>query len=79
MSAVTRRRGLIRIFAVPAILAVLTIFGLTSGILGDGIWDAISWIALGIPIAVVVFHLCRSSARERRHEPEQRAAGSSSY
>ena len=33
----------------PVALALLTALGLLSALLGDGAWDAASWIALGIP------------------------------
>jgi hypothetical protein len=55
----SRRRAFARIFAVPALLAVLMAVGLTSGVLGDGIWDVISWLALGTPLVVIAYHLAR--------------------
>ena len=36
----------------PVALALLTALGLLSALLGDGAWDAASWIALGIPTGV---------------------------
>lgn len=53
----SRHRGFVRIFGAPAIVAALIAAGLASGVLGDGIWDVISWIALSTPLAVVAFHL----------------------
>lgn len=41
--------NLTRIFAVPALLAALTATGLVGALLGDGIWDALAWVGLGIP------------------------------
>ncbi|BBP80889.1 MULTISPECIES: hypothetical protein [unclassified Pseudomonas] len=41
--------NLMRIFAVPALLAALTATGLVGALLGDGIWDALAWVGLGIP------------------------------
>ncbi|BCG22470.1 hypothetical protein TUM18999_06610 [Pseudomonas tohonis] len=41
--------NLTRIFAVPALLAALTAIGLVGALLGDGIWDALAWVGLGIP------------------------------
>ena len=52
----SRRRSLAHTFAVPAALALLMAAGLASGVLGDGVWDVISWITLGAPIVVVVFY-----------------------
>jgi hypothetical protein len=42
-----------RVFAVPALLAVVSLIGLLSALLGDGVWDAVSWIALGAMVVVV--------------------------
>jgi hypothetical protein len=41
------------IYRWPAILAALSSFGLISALIGDGIWDGLSWIALAIPLAVM--------------------------
>lgn len=41
------------IFAVPGLLAIASIVGLLSALIGDEIWDALSWVTLGIPIAVI--------------------------
>jgi hypothetical protein len=59
MQSVSRRRVFARIFAIPALLAMLIAVGLISGVLGDGIWDVISWIALGIPLVVIGYRLYR--------------------
>ncbi len=39
----------------PVALALLTAAGLLSALLGDGLWDAVSCVALGIPTAVCVW------------------------
>jgi hypothetical protein len=39
----------------PVVLALLTAVGLLSALLGDGAWDAASWVALGIPTGVCVW------------------------
>jgi hypothetical protein len=57
MRPTSRQQLLARIFTVPALLAMLIAVGLTSGVLGDGIWDVISWITLAVPIAVIVFNV----------------------
>ncbi len=48
----------------PLMLAVLTIFGLLSALLGQGgLWWVLSWIALAIPLAVIVYYLCCGGMR----------------
>ncbi|MDH0730227.1 DUF4175 domain-containing protein [Pseudomonas sichuanensis] len=36
-----------RIFAWPALVALLSVVGLFAALLGDGIWDSLAWIGLG--------------------------------
>lgn len=40
------------LWGVPLLLAILTALGLVSALLGDGIWDGVSALALGAPVAV---------------------------
>ena len=42
----------LKLWGVPLLLGVLTIVGLVSALLGDGIWDTVSAFALGLPVAV---------------------------
>ena len=49
------RFGFSRIWRWPAALAALMIFGLLSALLGQGgVWWALSWVALAIPLLVIV-------------------------
>lgn len=53
----TRMRAPIagRVWRWPALLASLTLFGLLSALLGQGdVWWALSWAALGAPLAVIL-------------------------
>lgn len=50
-----RRQSLSAIFAVPLVLAVLSLIGLVSALAGDGFSDVLSWIALLIPVAAVIW------------------------
>jgi hypothetical protein len=49
------RRRALRVFAVPILLGLLSVVGLLSALLGDDIWDALSWFALGVPCAVIAW------------------------
>lgn len=53
-------RGLWAIFAMPAALALLAAVGLFAALLGDGGWDVLAWIGLGIPVAISFSALCRT-------------------
>ena len=59
------RRGLWMIFRWPLALALLSLFGLLSALIGDEVYDLLSWLTLGVPlllVAVVWIRLRRRSA-----------------
>jgi len=47
-----RHQTVRQIFAWPAVIAVLSAAGLLSALLGDGIWDGVSWVVLAVPVAL---------------------------
>lgn len=49
----------LRVFGPPVLLAVISAIGLLSALLGNDIWDVLSWIALGTPVAVVAWYGCK--------------------
>jgi hypothetical protein len=53
------RQSLWRIFRWPLVLGFLSAVGLVSALLGDGIWDALSWLALSVPVTVVAWFAWR--------------------
>jgi hypothetical protein len=53
------RRTFGQIFGAPTVIAAILTFGLISALLGDGIWDQASWIAVAVPVAVMALYLCR--------------------
>jgi hypothetical protein len=55
-----------QIWGAPIVLAVLTTIGLISALLGDGIWDALSAVTLGIPCLVGAWYCLRRPAPARR-------------
>jgi len=54
-----RRQSLGDIFLIPAIIAVVSCAGLISALVGDDVWDWLSWVTLSIPIAVGVWYALR--------------------
>lgn len=42
-------RSLWMIFRWPLLVGVVSLVGLVSALVGDGVWDALSWLALGVP------------------------------
>lgn len=41
-----------RMWGVPILIGIVTAVGLISALLGDGMWDALSAVALAIPVTV---------------------------
>ena len=52
-------RSATRIWAMPILLAVLTAVGLVAALLGDGVWDLVSAVTLGAPVAAGAWYALR--------------------
>ncbi len=57
-----QRQTLWQIFAIPTVLGVLSIVGLISALVGDGIWDGLSWLLLAIPVVLCAYAWLRPGA-----------------
>ena len=62
MSALLSKR---QIWGPPITLGVASAIGLIAALLADGLWDAVSWIALAAPVAVGVWGMWPSRHRWR--------------
>ena len=60
------RQTLGQIFLMPAILGVLSASGLIFALVEDGIWDALSWMALTLPIVLFATCVVRGRQEGRR-------------
>ena len=38
------------IFAAPLAIGALSLVGLVAALVGDGLWDAVSWVTLAVPV-----------------------------
>jgi len=47
-----RQSNVWKVFATPTVIALLTAAGLFAALLGDGVWDGLSWIGLGVPAVI---------------------------
>lgn len=60
-ASVAQRR---RVWHAPIAIGLATTVGLVAGLAGDGPWDAVSWVGLGLPVAVCLwFGLVRRRQR----------------
>ncbi|MGN8277154.1 hypothetical protein ACLEJQ_15295 [Pseudomonas sp. SMV71] len=44
-----RQSSFWKVFGIPVLIGTLSAAGLFSALLGDGAWDAVSWVGLGVP------------------------------
>jgi hypothetical protein len=51
------------VWGMPILLGILTTIGLVSALFGDGVWDAVSALTLGSPVAVGAWY----SLRRKKH------------
>ena len=49
------KRPFLRMWGAPIGLALLTIVGLISALVGDGVWDHVSAVALGVPVLLCLW------------------------
>jgi hypothetical protein len=53
----------LRLWGVPVLLGILTAIGLVAALLGDGVWDVVSGVALGLPVLLGIWHSLRKQGR----------------
>lgn len=54
-----RQSNFWKVFAIPLAIGLLSAVGLSAALLGDGVWDSLSWIGLGIPASIGVWALVK--------------------
>lgn len=52
-----------RLWGMPILLGLLSGVGLISALLEDGLWDVVSWLALGIPTLLMGWYWLRPVRR----------------
>ena len=53
------RPGLWQAYRIPLLLALASLAGLLSALIGDGPFDLLSWVALGGLVALIIIMLRR--------------------
>lgn len=57
------KRPFLKLWGAPIALGLLTVVGLLAALLGDGVWDAVSAVALGVPVAAGAWYGWRRPPR----------------
>ncbi|WP_330564713.1 hypothetical protein [Pseudomonas yamanorum] len=47
-----RQSNFWKVFGIPLAIGLLSAAGLFAALLGDGLWDSLSWAGLGIPAVI---------------------------
>jgi hypothetical protein len=69
MSAASMNSATAQIWLWPAAIALLTVFGLLSALLGQSaVWWVLSWIALAVPLAIIVWFVVKGLPGKTRAE-----------
>ncbi|GAB3330736.1 hypothetical protein GCM10027299_35880 [Larkinella ripae] len=58
-------RNFWHVWSVPLVLGGLSLIGLIAALVGDGFMDLLSWLTLGIPLAVIARFVYRPRVRRR--------------
>ena len=43
-----------RVWRIPLVLGVITLFGLLSALLGTGFWYWLAWASMALPLTVII-------------------------
>jgi hypothetical protein len=46
-----------KVYGAATVIAAITFCGLFFALFGDGIWDELSWIALTLPLALLIWKI----------------------
>ena len=54
------------IWTIPLILGGLSLVGLVAALVGDGLFDIVSWISLAVPLVVIGWFVGKPRQKRRR-------------
>jgi hypothetical protein len=50
----------------PIVLGIVSAIGITAALLGDGLWDVVSWVALAAPVLVCLYFIWKPATTARK-------------
>lgn len=51
----------LKLWGIPIVLGIACAVGLLTALVGDGVWDVLSWLLLGSLLAVIMYSWMKSS------------------
>ncbi|WP_199768600.1 hypothetical protein [Sphingobacterium sp. HMA12] len=48
------KKSFLKLWGMPILLAVLSLFGLIAALLGEGWLDLLGWLALSVPLVLII-------------------------
>lgn len=48
------KKSFLELWGMPILLAALSLFGLTTALLGEGWWDLLGWLTLSTPLVIII-------------------------
>lgn len=53
----------LKLWGMPILLSLLSVFGLVAALNGDGIWDLLGWLSLSVPLFLIIKHYYKDTIR----------------
>jgi len=58
-----KKRFFWKLWGIPIIIGICSAIGLVSALTGDGFFDLISWLSLGLPIALTIWYISKPKSK----------------
>ena len=49
-----------QVFRIPLLVGMVCLAGLAFALIGDGVWDGVSWFALSVPVLLAVIYAAKA-------------------
>lgn len=46
----------IKLWGMPFLLCLISLFGLVIALVGEGTWDYLGWVSLSVPLILIIKH-----------------------
>ena len=53
-----------KLWGIPIIIGISSAIGLVSALTGDGLFDLLSWLSLGLPVVMTIWYLLKPKNKQ---------------